>query len=96
MTNQVCGILTSFQQLKRGYSDQTGRFPYKSSQGNEYIMIVYDYNSNAILCEPLKSKAAAVIRNGWGKIHKKLCKRGVAPELYILDNEISKKLKFID
>ncbi len=29
------------------YSDQTGRFPQTSSRGNKYIMIVYDYDSNA-------------------------------------------------
>jgi hypothetical protein len=31
------------------FSDQTGRFPITSSRGNKYIMVVYDYKSNAIL-----------------------------------------------
>jgi hypothetical protein len=31
------------------YTDQTGRFPVVSSKGNKYIMIVYDYDSNAHL-----------------------------------------------
>jgi hypothetical protein len=31
------------------YTDQTGRFPVVSSKGNKYIMILYDYDSNAIL-----------------------------------------------
>jgi hypothetical protein len=31
------------------YTDQAGRFPVVSSKGNTYIMILYDYDSNAIL-----------------------------------------------
>ena len=91
MTNEVCGILTTFHQMKKTYLDQRERFPYKSSRGNKYILIVYDYDSNGILCEPLKSKGAAVIRDGWEKIHMKLSKHGAAPTLYVLDNEISKE-----
>jgi hypothetical protein len=30
------------------YTDQTGRFPVDSSKGNKYIMMLYDYDSNAI------------------------------------------------
>jgi hypothetical protein len=37
------------------YTDQTGRFPITSSRGNKYIMILYNYESNDILAEPLKS-----------------------------------------
>jgi hypothetical protein len=36
------------------YTDQTGRFPVVSSKGNKYIMISYDYDSNAILAQPIK------------------------------------------
>ena len=92
-TNDVIAVITPFKQSRQAYSDQTGKFPYKSSRGNEYLLIVYDYDSNAILAEPLKSKAAASIRDGWKKIHEKLERRGVAPNLYLLDNEISHEFK---
>jgi hypothetical protein len=36
------------------YTDQTGRFPVVSSKGNKCIMILYDYDSNAILSPPIK------------------------------------------
>jgi hypothetical protein len=36
------------------YTEQTGRFPVVSSKGNKYIMILYDYESNAILAQPIK------------------------------------------
>jgi hypothetical protein len=40
------------------YTDQTGRFPVVSSKGNKYIMILYDYDSNAILAKLIKDRTA--------------------------------------
>jgi hypothetical protein len=40
------------------YTDQTGRFPVVSSKGNKYIMILYDYDSNDILEQPIKYRTA--------------------------------------
>jgi hypothetical protein len=40
------------------YTDQTGRLPVVSSKGNTYIMILYDYDSNAILTQPIKDRTA--------------------------------------
>ena len=31
------------------FSDQTGRFPRFTRRGNMSVMVLYDYNSNAIL-----------------------------------------------
>ena len=45
------------------YSDQTGRFPHRSSRGNEYLMIMYDFDANAILCSPLKNQQAKRKKN---------------------------------
>jgi hypothetical protein len=40
------------------YNDQTCRFPVVSSKGNKYIMILYDYDSNAIVAQPIKDRTA--------------------------------------
>jgi hypothetical protein len=40
------------------YTDQTCRFPVVSSKGNKYIMVLYDYDSNAILAQPIKNRTA--------------------------------------
>jgi hypothetical protein len=40
------------------YTDQTGRFPVVSSKANKYIMVLYDYDSNAILAKPIKDRTA--------------------------------------
>ena len=44
-----------------GYTDLTGRFPFRSSRGNEYILIGYHHDVNAILAEPLKNRQAEII-----------------------------------
>ena len=40
------------------YSDQPGRFPKKSSHGNQYIMVLTEVDSDAILVEPMKNRTA--------------------------------------
>ena len=38
------------------HTDLTGRFPVPSSTGNHYLLIAYDYDSNAILLQPVKNR----------------------------------------
>ena len=64
-----------------------------SIRGNEYILIVYDFDSNAILAEALNSRRGGEIKRAWKKIHTKLKNRGVAPNIYVLDNKCSSDLK---
>ena len=82
-------VIHPFQLSSKAYSDLTGKFPHRSSQGNQYILTVYDYDSNAILVECLKSRQAAEITRGWKHTHQHLLTRGRAPSIYILDNKIS-------
>ena len=35
------------------YLDLNGRFPYTSSNGNQCMLVVYDYTNNVILVEPI-------------------------------------------
>ena len=91
---QNCFItVDSFEKTAKAYSDQTGAFPYKSSRGNQYIMIVYDFDSNAILQEPLRDRTAGEINRAWTVLFTKLSTGGSTPELWILDNEMSTELQ---
>ena len=54
-------MLTTYQDLKKGYMDLCGRFPHRSTRGNEYILLLYDYDSNVILVEALSSRQAGEI-----------------------------------
>ncbi len=40
------------------YTNQTGRFPKKSSRGNQYMMVLIEIDSNAILVEAMKNQTA--------------------------------------
>jgi hypothetical protein len=75
------------------YTDQTGRFPVVSSKGNNYIMILYDYDSNAILAQPIKDRTAPELLKAFQVMEQELVARGLKPKLMKLDNEASKLLK---
>jgi hypothetical protein len=45
-------------------TDLTGRFTVISSRGNVCLMVLYEYDENAIMAEPIKSnKAAELLRS---------------------------------
>jgi hypothetical protein len=75
------------------YTDQTGRFPVVSSKGNKYIMILYDYDSNAILEQPITDRTAPELLKSFQVMEQELVARGLKPKLMKLDNEASKLLK---
>jgi hypothetical protein len=75
------------------YTDQTGRFPVVSSKGNKYIMVLYDYDSNAILAQPIKNRTAPELLKAFQFMEQELVARGLKPKLMKLDNEASKLLK---
>ena len=74
-------------------SDPTGKFIVPSSNGNTYILVVYDYDSNMIFAEPMKSRSAADHLSAYKTVHATLRSRGLAPQLQRLDNEASTLLK---
>ena len=77
----------------KAFMDLTGRFPHCSSRGNEYILVAYHYDSNAIIGLPLKNRQSDTITAAWQTLHNKLTSAGVQPNTRILDNEASQDLK---
>jgi hypothetical protein len=75
------------------FSDQTGRFPITSSRGNKDIMVVYDYDYNAILTEPLTSRTEMELLRAYTKLHTFLTEQGLKPVLQKLDNEAPGRLQ---
>ena len=55
--------IVSFPPKEFSYDDLTRAFPFKSSRGNKYLYILYDYDSNAILVQPLQTRPAATIKS---------------------------------
>ena len=69
------------------FSDQTGRFPRFSSRGNRSVMALYDYNSNAILTEPLKNNTTSELVRAQTRLTQYLLDRGLKPPALCIDNE---------
>jgi hypothetical protein len=56
-------------------------------------MILYDYDSNAILAQPIKDRTAPELLKAFQMMEQELVARGLTPKLMKLDNEASKLLK---
>ena len=54
--NMVFSAIHLYSPKQTAYGDITGQFPYKSSTGNRYIYVLYDYNSNAILVQAIPNR----------------------------------------
>jgi hypothetical protein len=88
----VCYAAT-LEPTNQVYTNQTGRFVTPSSPGNNYLMVLYDYDSNAILTTPLRNRKAQTILDGYKILHARLCQAGLRPKLQRLDNKCSTILK---
>ena len=75
------------------YQDATGRFGTQSSSGNNYVLVVYDYDSNGILAIPFPNRRAESILAAYKTAHSRLCAAGCKPQLQRLDNEASPALQ---
>ena len=71
------------------YSNQTGRLSVLSSHRNQYILVLYNYDTNSIHAHLLKNRQALEITTAWTACHKHLRQNGAAPNLHILDNKCS-------
>ena len=48
-THELCATIITVNIKITGFSYLTGAFPHKSSRGNLYVMVIYDYDINTIL-----------------------------------------------
>jgi hypothetical protein len=90
ITNQV---FATVEETGRIYTDQTGQFPVRSSNGYRYILVMYHYDTNAILVVPLKTRHGNEILRGYTKLYHHLNERGFRPTTHWLDNDASNALK---
>ena len=75
------------------FSDQTGRFILPSSLGSNYIFLLYVYDSNSIHVEPMINRTALSHVKAYTNVYNKLVRRGLKPQLHMLDNECSQLLR---
>eukprot|EP00970_Alexandrium_tamarense_P017799 scaffold11398_cov137-Alexandrium_tamarense.AAC.1 len=75
------------------YVDNTGRFPVRSLEGHLYLFILYDYGSNAILVEALKTMESKEFIAAFQKKISYLTQRGFKPRFNVIDNIVSKAVQ---
>ena len=75
------------------YSDQTGKFPYRSKRGYQYIMVMIHIDSNHIFVEPLKSRTSAEMQRAYLVLINRVKKTGMEIKKHVLDNEVSNDMK---
>ena len=75
-THEICATIIPFNIKGKDFSDLTGALPQKSSRGNLYVMVMYDYDRNAILDKPIKNRHSETICDAFLKVHKVLKARG--------------------
>ena len=92
-SHHVAYMLIDKDEMVTAYQDLTGRFPVKSSSGNEYILVGYHYDANCILGHPVKDRKAPTLTEAWEKMHNEFKQAGTAPDIWVLDNEVSHDLK---
>ena len=59
---------------------------------NQYVMLLYTYDSNAILAEGCKTRIGIELTATYDILSKILTKTGIVPVIQRIDNEISKIL----
>ncbi|KAL7478588.1 hypothetical protein ACHAW6_004347 [Cyclotella cf. meneghiniana] len=62
-------------------------------QGNKYIMVLVEIDSNAILVEPMKSRHDTEMIRAYDVLVKCLKNANIHPQKHVLDNEISNNMK---
>ena len=77
------------------FTDQTGQFPTQSQNGNKYIMVMVEIDSNGILVEALNSQKDTELTRSYQSMMERLKKSGIAPKKHVLNNEVSEAMNTV-
>jgi hypothetical protein len=77
---------TVMETTGKTFSDQTGRFLIPSSAGNNYVFVMYDFDSNSIHAEPMRNRTGKQHVEAYNTVHNRLVKAGLRPQLHMLDS----------
>ena len=72
------------------YTDMTGKFPHMSLDGNVCYFVMYHYESNAILAEPIAGLTDELIFAAYKKKFEYLESKGFRMKVNIMDNQATK------
>jgi hypothetical protein len=75
------------------YTDLTGAFPIRSFKNMQYIFVAYIYDLNAIIVQPMLSRANAAMIAAFTEVFAVLWAQDYQPALNIMDKECSKTVE---
>ena len=78
-----------YNPTKNIYMDQTGKFPFRSSCGQQYQVVAHHVDSNWTLIETTSCCNEGGLIGARHKILARMKQRGIIPKHQVLDNEIS-------
>jgi hypothetical protein len=91
---KVCNVYTQMYMVRKTmFSNQTSQFPTQYLQVNNYIMVMVEMDSNAIIVEPMKNHKDAKMIWAYNALLLQLKRAGIVPKKHVLDNEVSKNMK---
>ena len=88
-TNTLYANMASTSDILKTYSDKIGKLPLQSSRGHNYLFILYDYDSNAIMSVPQKNLHAKSITESWQHCFVRTKDNRYTPDLHIINKECS-------
>ena len=87
--NKTCVSLHEHEDSNRIHTNQTRQFPTKSIKGCQFMLTTCVYDTNTILYRPLKKTEE--LQSTRNELFSFLTARGCKPELYRIENELSKE-----
>ena len=88
----ACGVIATNELKGTISTDLPGRFPFTSDLLNNYIFVMYDFDSNTIQGKAIKARTKSELVRGFEMCYKELKEANVTSVLHRLDNEISNDL----
>ena len=78
---------------RKMYTDQTGKFPVRSSRGMQYVMVLLEIQSNSILVAGMRNRTSGEMVQAYQSMIDRLKESNIEPTMNILDNECSAEYK---
>ncbi len=82
-----------YEALLKIYTNQTGCFPKKSSLSNQYVMVLVELDSSAILVKAMKNCTSGKMIHAYQHLIDRLKTAGIEPQRHVFNNECSADLK---
>jgi hypothetical protein len=86
-------VFAALVNMGKVYGDLTGLFPVLSSKQHQYILTLYDYDSNTIFTEPMKNRTDKEMIRAYNALHHQMLNAGLKPKLKIMYNACSRAFR---